>query len=227
LSSPEKAETNIVKLPEKISRPSQFLAVINPQADVMMPNSQFKKPRGSFNYNNIQRPQMTVDRMDSIRSMKNNMLMDPFMRTNQALLKRLDSIGSVFNKSSNNFIYYTGFPSYISQASNRLKNRETPMFQNEGVSRVEGSEREDKVSCTFSNWDKRNSATFAVRTPVRGSVLYKNSPRMKDSFIKSGVSAVSMDEICDFEDYIPFKPSYNLEQIDEEKAVGLDFEEEK
>lgn len=195
MSSPDKADTKISKLPENVSRPSQFLAVFNPQADMMMPNLQFKKPRGSFNYNNIQRPQMTVDRMDSIRSMKNNMLMDPFMRTNQALLKRLDSMGSVFNKSSNNKIYYTGFPTYISQASNRLKNRETPMFQYEGVSKVDGSEREDKVSCTFSNWDKRNSATLAMMTPMKGSVLYKNSPRVKDPFVKSGVSAVSMDEI--------------------------------
>ena len=45
---------------------------------------------------------MAVDRMDSIKSMKSGGYIDPFMRTNQALLKRLDSLGSVFTKMSNN-----------------------------------------------------------------------------------------------------------------------------
>lgn len=110
MSSPDKVEKQVEEPAEDeqiyeepiekvMARPSQYLTVFNIPNPI---NPQTKKPRGSFNYNNIQRPQMAVDRMDSIRSMKNKMYMDPFMRTNQALLKRLDSIGSVFNKTSNN-----------------------------------------------------------------------------------------------------------------------------
>jgi len=208
-------------------RPSHFLTVINAQSDINMPNTlgiTSKKPRGSLNYNSIQRPQMTVDRMDSIKSMKNNMLMDPFMRTNQ----RLDSIGSIFNKPSNNNYNYAGFPSYISQTSNRFNARDTPIFRNDGVSRQNVSEKDDRSSVAFNKWDKRDSGgNISLLNVGRNPLVSVTSPMAKDPFSKSEVSAVSMNEIMEFEDYIPFHPTYNLEQIDEEKAVGLEVDLEE
>lgn len=47
------------------NKPVQYLSVLN-FGQLGFPN---RKPRGSFNYNNIERPQMVVDRMDSIKSM--------------------------------------------------------------------------------------------------------------------------------------------------------------
>lgn len=113
-----------------------------------------KKPRGSLNYANVIRPSMAVERMDSLRSMKNNM--DPFLRTNIALLKRLDSISTLFNKegsgNTNNRIaiqennhYFNNFHSYISQTSNRFGARDTPLFRAEGVSEIDVSERDKNV----------------------------------------------------------------------------------
>lgn len=105
--------------------------------------------------------------------------------------------------------------------------RDTPIFRNDALSRRDPSEYGDGVSATFSAWDKRNSATFMTTPMVRPSMHGGPSPKSRDPNAKSEVSVISMDGICDFEDYVPFKPSYDLEQIDEEKAVGLDDLEEQ
>ena len=209
------------------SKPGQFLSVLNFGQQVF-PN---KKPRGSFNYNNIDRPQMIVDRMDSIKSMKSKNYVDPFVRTNQALLKRLDSIGSVFNKTSNNAhanielnnkdYYYSGISSYVSQASKRF-GCETPIFKNDGISRRDMSEMDDKMSTTFDGFDTKMGLNNQNPEIYRNSQVYVNSPNINHPFAKSEVSVVSMNEICDFEDYIPFRSTFNLEKIDEEKPVALE-----
>ena len=199
-----------------------------------------KKPRGSLNYANVIRLSMAVERMDSLRSMKNNM--DPFLRTNMALLKRLDSISTLFNKDSNGNInnriaiqennhYFNNFHSYISQASNRFGARDTPIFRAEGVSEKDAPDRDKRMSSTISMWDaKRGSAIFIPGSqPPKKKISQNLQPVMnlKEHISKSDVSAVSVNEILDFEDYVPFRPTYNLESIDEEILIGRDKDREE
>ena len=150
------------------------------------------------------------------------------MRTNQALLKRLDSIGSVFNKTSNNAHaniafgdnYYSGISSYVSQASKRF-GWETPMFRNDAISRKDMSEIDDKMSTTFDIADGKGVNNQNASTIMNSQNFY-NSANINYPFAKSEVSVVSVNEIWDFEDYIPFRSTFNLEKIDEEKPVGLE-----
>lgn len=131
-----------------------FLNVLNnyPTEGIMSKS----KPRGSFNLSNISRPQIAVDRMDSIKSTKSPGYVDPFIRTNQALLKRLDSLGSVFTKMSNNAARMAlsdsrhgyNIPTLVSQASKHY-GRDTPGFRMPLVSK--GTMEDDRA--TFDGWD--------------------------------------------------------------------------
>lgn len=198
-----------------------------------------KKPRGSLNYANVDRPSMELDRMDSLRSMKNTM--DPFIRTNKALLKRVDSISTLFNKDGSSNIhnkiaiqetnhYFNNFHSGVSQTSARFGPRNTPIFHAEGVSDNDISEMDNRKS-EVGIWDNSRGSTVLMngsQSPKKKiSNPLQNVINMKEPFIKSDISAVSVNEIMDFEDYIPFRPTYNLESIDEEKQMGLDLDLEE
>ena len=177
--------------------------------------------------------------MDSLKSMKNGMMhIDPFMRTNQALLKRLDSISTLFNKEGggnnakaalqeNNNNIKTNFPGYVSQTSNRFGVRDTPMFKIEGVSEIDASDRDARKSAAFGAWETNRGSGVMVpngQSPKKKISQSFNHAGLnpKDTIQKSEKSVVSVNEILEFEDYVPFRPAYNLEQIDEEKQVGLD-----
>jgi hypothetical protein len=217
------------RLEEQIPIPNQFLAVLNAPSPVDMRS---KKPRGSFIQNDVKGPQMAVERMDSIKSVNDKVYLDPFMRTNQALLKRLDSISTLLNKDAtahpNSSGFANNYSGHISQASNRFGARDTPAFIRD-VTRQGTPEIDDtsslNVPINYNN--KRGSAIFMPLQALKMQKLANNQfQKPKEAFSKSEMSAVSMNEILDFEDYVPFKPNQNLEQIDEEKALGLDIDRE-
>ena len=91
--------------------------------------------------------------------------------------------------------------------------------------------REIKMSSLIIKWDtKRGSAIFVSGSQPPKKKISQNFQSVinwKEPFTKSDVSAVSVSEILDFEDYVPFRPTYNLESIDEEKIVGLDKDKEE
>jgi hypothetical protein len=66
--------------------------------------------------------------------MKSGAYIDPFIRTKEGLLKRLDSIGSVFNKTGAphpNIVQGEAFVSNfkrLSQLSSKFMHRDTPLF---------------------------------------------------------------------------------------------------
>lgn len=173
-TTPEK--NNEKKIDLKEGNSSQFLKVLNQANPISFYN---KKPRGSMKNETVNKQSMMVDRMDSIKSMKQNMYMDPFVRTKQSLLKRLDSISTLFNKdgggtnskigAQENNYYYTNFGCNVSQTSKRFGVRDTPMFRGgEGVSDNDASEKDKRMSSAVSMWDNnRGSAVFSGNTPKK------------------------------------------------------------
>ncbi|CAI2366416.1 unnamed protein product [Moneuplotes crassus] len=230
----ENSDKKVIYLKEANS--SQFLKVLDEPNPLSFIN---KKPRGSMKNETVNKQSMMVDRMDSIKSMKQKMYMDPFMRTNQALLKRLDSISTLFNKDGggpsskkgaqeNNF-YCTNFPSRVSQTSNRFGVRDTPMFRAEGISENDVTDFDKRMSSTISGWDNNRGSSIISGNPSQKKIsdTLKGVMNIKDQMNKSEVSVISVNEILDFDDYVPFKPENHLEKIDEEKQQILDKDQEE
>ena len=90
------------------------------------------------------------------------------------------------------------------------------MFRRDVLSKKGTREIDDKASATFEAWDKSIS-----KPTMRKSEIHIAPPNLKSPFIGSEKSVISVGEVMDFEDYVPFKPKSELEQIDEEKVVNL------
>jgi hypothetical protein len=71
-----------------------------------------------------------------------------------------------------------------------------------------------------SDYDKESP----IRPNFKLSERVLSYPLNKEPGMKSEKSTISMNEICEPEDFTPFKSNYDLEQIEEEKEIGLNHQ---